>query len=118
MSRTILRRISWPVVLAGLTAPFLANCGCGMPGLPGGGGLPGMGNCPDMAKVEAIESFDFGKEFKLKADVGAKIKAGAEAAVEMKDLAERARTRKLKPEAAQNGASENTKPASSLRANA
>ena len=51
MSRTILRRISWPVVLAGLTAPFIANCGGGMPGLPGGGGLPGVsGNCPDIAR--------------------------------------------------------------------
>ena len=89
MTRTILRRISWPVVLAGLTAPFIANCGGAMPGLPGGGGgLPGVGgNCPDMAKVEAIESFDFGKEFGLKADVAAKIKGGASAAVEMKELA-------------------------------
>lgn len=88
MSRTILRRISWPVVLAGLTAPFIANCGGAMPGgLPGGGGLPGAGNCPDMAKIEAIESFDFGKEFKLKADVAAKIKGGAAAAAEMKELA-------------------------------
>jgi hypothetical protein len=74
------------VVLAGLTAPFIANCGGAMPSMPGGGGLPGAGNCPDMAKVEAIESFDFEKEFKLKADVAAKIKAGASAAAEMKAL--------------------------------
>jgi hypothetical protein len=91
MSRTILRRISWPVVVAGLSAPFIANCGGAMPSMPGGGGAPGLpgltGNCPDMAKVEAIESFDFEKEFKLKADVAAKIKAGAGAAVEMKELA-------------------------------
>ena len=52
----------------------------GMPGVPGGG------NCPDMAKIEAIESFDFGKEFKLKADVAAKIKGGVSAAVEMQEL--------------------------------
>jgi hypothetical protein len=61
-------------------------------GMPGGGGggspLGGMaGNCPDMAKVEAIDSFDFEKEFKLKADVALKIKAGAAAAAEMKELA-------------------------------
>src|SRR5579862_6082880 len=87
MSRTILRRISWPVVIAGLSAPFIANCGGAMPGgLPGGGGLPGAGNCPDMAKIEAIESFDFGKEFNLKADVAAKIKAGVSAAAEMQAL--------------------------------
>jgi hypothetical protein len=39
-----------------------------------------------MAKVEAIESFDFGKEFNLKADVAAKIKAGMGAAAEMQAL--------------------------------
>ncbi|MBV9946222.1 MAG: hypothetical protein JOZ69_05185 [Myxococcales bacterium] len=70
-----------------------------MPSLPGaggpsgGGGLPGVGaitgNCPDMAKVEAIESFDFEKEFKLKADVAARIKRGAAAAAEMKALADK-----------------------------
>jgi hypothetical protein len=76
-----------------LTAPFIANCGGAMPAMPGGGpggGSPlgGMaGNCPDMAKVEAIDSFDFEKEFKLKADVALKIKAGAAAAAEMKELA-------------------------------
>jgi hypothetical protein len=42
-----------------------------------------------MAKIEAIESFDFEKEFKLKADVAAKIKAGTAAAVEMKALSEK-----------------------------
>ena len=87
MSRTILRRISWPIVLAGLSAPFIANCGAMPANMPGGGALPGAGNCPDMAKIEAIESFDFGKEFKLKADVAAKIKGGAAAAAEMKELA-------------------------------
>jgi hypothetical protein len=87
MTGKIWQRISWPIVLAGLSAPFIANCGGGMPGMPGGGGLPGVGgNCPDMAKIEAIESFDFEKEFKLKADVAAKIKAGASAAAEMKEL--------------------------------
>ena len=40
-----------------------------------------------MAKVDAIESFDFEREFKLKAEVAAKIKAGAEAAAEMNALA-------------------------------
>jgi hypothetical protein len=60
-----------------------------MPSVPGGSGLPGggaAGNCPDMAKVDAIESFDFGKEFKLNADVATKIKSGAAAAAEMKEL--------------------------------
>jgi hypothetical protein len=92
MSRKFWGRISWPVVVAGLMGPFIANCGGGMPGIPGGPslpGVPGAGKCPDMAHVEAIESFDFEKEFKLKADVAAKIKAGAGAAVEMKALADK-----------------------------
>jgi hypothetical protein len=92
MTRNIWRHVSWPVVFAGLTAPFVANCGGSMPGMPGGGGgLPGVGNpagnCPDMAKAEAIESFDFEKEFKLKADVAAKIKGGVGAASEMNAFA-------------------------------
>jgi hypothetical protein len=100
MTRKFWRRVSWPIVFAGLSAPFMANCGGEMPslpsatsgGAPGGGGIPGIpgaGACPDMAKVEAIESFDFEKEFKLKAEVAAKIKAGAAAAAEMKALSEK-----------------------------
>jgi hypothetical protein len=95
MIRKFWRRISWPIVFAGVSAPFMANCGGAMPSLPGVpagsplSGLPGVGNCPDMAKVEAIESFDFEKEFKLKAEVAAKIKVGAAAAAEMKALSEK-----------------------------
>jgi hypothetical protein len=101
MTRKFWRRVSWPIIFAGAIAPFVANCGGAMPSLPGGsagapgggggplGGLAGASNCPDMAKVEAIESFDFEKEFKLKADVAAKIKTGAEAAAEMKALSDK-----------------------------
>jgi hypothetical protein len=100
MTRKFWRQVSWPIVFAGAVGPFVANCGGAMPSVPGapagapgggGGGLLGgvAGNCPDMAKIEAIESFDFEKEFKLKADVAAKIKAGAEAAVEMKALSDK-----------------------------
>lgn len=86
MTRKIMRRVSWPIVFAALAAPFVVNCGA-MPKLPG---VPNIaGNCPDMTKVEAVDSFDFGKEFGLKADVAAKIKAGAGAAVEMKALADK-----------------------------
>jgi hypothetical protein len=85
MTRKIMRRVSWPIVFVGLAAPFITNCGAlkGMPGVPS---LPG-GNCPDMAKIEEIDKFDFAANFKLSADVGAKIKAGVGAAVEMKALA-------------------------------
>jgi hypothetical protein len=95
MTRKFWQRISWPIVIAGVSAPLVTNCGGAMPALPGGGGgggspLGGLtGNCPDMAKVEAIESFDFEKEFKIKADVAAKIKAGAAAAAEMKALSDK-----------------------------
>src|SRR5579871_4976330 len=83
MTRTIMRRVSWPIVFAGLAAPFMVNCGA----LPAG--VPGAGNCPDMTNIEAVEKFDFAANFKLKADVGAKIKAGVGAALEMKALADK-----------------------------
>jgi hypothetical protein len=89
MIRKFWRRVSWPIVFAGLMAPFALHCGGAAPGgIPGGPALPGgaAGNCPDMSKAEAIESFDFGKEFNLKADVAAKIKAGVSAAAEMQAL--------------------------------
>src|SRR5260370_35808461 len=96
MTRKLWRRVSWPIVFAGLSAPLIAHGGAQMPGAPqvaGAPAVPGARNagaaagCPDMAKVDAIESFDFEKEFKLKAEVAAKIKAGAEAAAEMDALA-------------------------------
>jgi hypothetical protein len=86
MTRKIMRRVSWPIVFAGLAAPFVTNCG-GLPKMPGVPGLPG-GNCPDM-NLEAIDKFDFAANFKLKADVGAKLKAGVGAAVELKALADK-----------------------------
>src|ERR1700730_14657468 len=97
MIRKFWRQVSWPIVFAGLSAPFMANCGGAMPSLPGGtpgggGGLPGLagpGNCPDMAKLRGSEPSDFEKEFKIKPEVAAKIKAGAEAAAEMKALSDK-----------------------------
>ncbi len=94
MTRKLWRQVSWPVLFAGLCAPFIANCGGGMPGMPGGSSLPGVpggaaGNCPDMTKADAIESFDFEKEFKLKPEVAAKIKAGVGAASEMSAFADK-----------------------------
>src|SRR5579859_4924484 len=90
MSRKLWLRVSWPIVFAGLSAPFMMNCGAKTPTpeMPGAGALPGAagGGCPDMAKADAIESFDFGKEFNLKADIATKIKAGAAAAAEMNAL--------------------------------
>src|SRR3974390_2226440 len=85
MTRKIMRRVSWPIVFAGLAAPFVTNCG-GLPKIPGVPGLPG--SCPDM-KIEAIESFDFAANFKLNAQVAAKVKAGVGAALELKALADK-----------------------------
>ncbi|HEY8092078.1 MAG TPA: hypothetical protein VIF09_29655 [Polyangiaceae bacterium] len=86
MTRKIWRQVSWPIVFAALAAPFMVDCG-GLPKVPGVPGIPGVGNCPDMANIEAVESFDFAGEFKLKADVAGKIKAGLGAALEMQKLA-------------------------------
>jgi hypothetical protein len=86
MTRKIWRRVSWPIVFAGLTAPFLINCGS-LPKMPGG--LPGVGSCPDMSKPDEIAKFDFAGNFKLQPAVAAKVKAGVGAAVEMKILADK-----------------------------
>src|SRR5271155_27247 len=81
MTRQIMRRVSWPIVFAGLAAPFVTNCGgLKVPGLPG--------NCPDM-NVEAIDKFDFTTNFKLKAADALKVKAGLGAAINMKALADK-----------------------------
>jgi len=86
MNRKIWRSVSWPIVFAGLSAPFIVNCGA-LSKLPGG--LPGIPSCPDMSKPDEIAKFDFAASFKLKPDVAAKVKAGVGAAVEMKILADK-----------------------------
>jgi hypothetical protein len=84
MTRKSWRRVSWPIVFAGLIAPFVVNCGS-MPKLPGG--MPGVGSCPDMSKPDEIAKFDFASNFKLQPEVAAKVKSGVGAAVEMNILA-------------------------------
>jgi hypothetical protein len=87
MIRKFWRRVSWPIVFAGLMAPLAVHCGGSMPGASGLPGVPGVaGKCPDMSKADAIDTFDFEHEFNLKAEVAAKIKAGAAAAAEMQAL--------------------------------
>src|SRR5947209_1648308 len=63
----------------------VTTAGCGKKGL---GSISG-GGCPNLASAEAVASVDFAREFKLKADVAHKLKAGVEAAVELKALADR-----------------------------
>ncbi|MDP9035218.1 MAG: hypothetical protein M3O50_10445 [Myxococcota bacterium] len=95
ITRKFWRNVSWPILFAGVGAPFVANCGGGMPGVPSmptSGVMPAVpsaGSCPDMGKADAIDAFDFEKEFKLRTEVAAKIKAGAGAAAEMTALSEK-----------------------------
>jgi hypothetical protein len=52
-------------------------------------GVPGVGGkCPDLTKPEEILAFDFATNFKLKADVGLKLRAATAAAVELKGFAD------------------------------
>lgn len=79
-------RFAASVVFGLAVSPILVNCGQ-LPNVPGADKLPSAGNCPDMANVDAIMAFDFGKEFKLQGDVGAKIKGGVASAVDLKGVA-------------------------------
>ncbi len=88
MARDIWRRISWPVVIVGLSGPFMVNCGImqewsKMPT------NPLVPTCPDMSKIDDVEKFDFATSFKLNPVVGVKVKRGVGAALEMKALADR-----------------------------
>jgi hypothetical protein len=63
------------------------------PSAPGGGGAPSMpsvpsagGACPNLASVEGIARVDFAREFKLDVAASGKVKAGLEAAAELRDL--------------------------------
>lgn len=78
------RSVTMPVLVAGLAAPFLFNCG-GMPGVPGVPGMPG--DCPDIANAEAIAKLDFAQEFGFEAEGAAKVKGALTAAVELQGMA-------------------------------
>jgi hypothetical protein len=83
---------SYPVLALGLASPWLLNCGAKMPATPGLPDVPGAGavpGCPSTASVEAIESFDFEKEFKLDAQAAGKVKAGLAGAVEIKAFSDK-----------------------------
>ena len=74
----------------GILVPVFLS-GCGAVGAVGGmaSAVPGVGGkCPDLTKPEAILAFDFATNFKLSADVGAKLKAATAAAVELKGFAD------------------------------
>jgi hypothetical protein len=87
MTRTFWKSISWPLLVAGLSAPIVMNCG-GVPHVAGMPDVPGKANCPDMTSIDAVTNFDWTTEFKIDAKVGAKLKGGVAAAVEMKMIAD------------------------------
>jgi hypothetical protein len=63
---------------------MLVNCGK----LPGGiPGVPDLGNCPDTGSLDAIAKADWSAALKVDAKVGAQIKGGLQAALNLKDLA-------------------------------
>ncbi|MCU0693092.1 MAG: hypothetical protein MUF54_16990 [Polyangiaceae bacterium] len=78
------RSVSLPILVAGLAAPWLIDCG-GMPKVPGVPGMPG--DCPDIASAEAIAQVDFAKEFSFQAEGAAKVKAALTASVELQGVA-------------------------------
>src|SRR5258706_9508345 len=77
-----------PFLLLVSLSCFLAStvAGCHGKGVPG---IPTVGGCPNFASAEAVAKLDFAREFKLKADVAHQLKAGVEAAVELKAFADR-----------------------------
>lgn len=85
MRSNLWRNVSWPILVAGLAAPMLLDCGA-LPKVPGMPGLPG--GCPDLASVDAIANVDFAKEFGFDVEGAAKVKAAMSAGVQIKGLAD------------------------------
>ncbi len=86
MKRLTLKHLLASIALFTLTAPALINCGS-MPKVPGAPDLPGVpGACPDFSSADAVAKIDFASEFKIKADVGAKLKAGVQAAAQIQEF--------------------------------
>jgi len=86
MTRNFWRSVSWPILMAGLSAPLFLNCG-NLPKVPGAPELPGQCSL-DTSSAEAIAKFDFAGEFKLDAKAAAQLKGGIQAAVELKAFAD------------------------------
>ena len=85
---TILRRVSWPVVLVGLFAPLTIHCGA-INKATSAAGLPGVPQCPDMSKIDEVDKFDWVGSYKLQPKAAAQVKAGVGAAIELKALADK-----------------------------
>lgn len=68
-----------------VASPILVNCGAKLPGPLGD--LADAGSCPDSASVDAIAKVDWSQALKVDAKVGAQIKGGLQAAVNLQALA-------------------------------
>jgi len=77
------RNVTMPILVAGLAAPFLIDCGSlpgGLPGVPGG-------DCPDIGSVEAIAQADLAGSFGFDVEGAAKVKGALNASVQLQALA-------------------------------
>ncbi len=83
--RTIWRRLSWPLIVGALIAPFTTHCALVMPAIGAAGKM--ARSCPDTDNAEALDQFDFAGQFSLPVDVASKVKTSVEAAVEMTAIA-------------------------------
>ena len=84
------KKVLGAAIAFGVLVPVLSG-GCGAAGALSGAAsnVPGVGGkCPDLTKPEEILAFDFATNFKLKADVGLKLRAATAAAVELKGFAD------------------------------
>ncbi len=86
MTKKTWRTLAMPLVVVGLVSPFVTNCGGSIPGAPALPGVPG-GDCPP-ADVESLAKFDFAGQWKMQADVAAKLKSGVIASVALKGFAD------------------------------
>ncbi|MEO8874806.1 MAG: hypothetical protein ABI461_04390 [Polyangiaceae bacterium] len=84
MNRLTPKKFLITAFLSALTAPVLFNCGS-LPKVPGAPALPDT-SCPDFSSADAVAKVDFANEFKLKADVGSKLKAGVQASEEIQEF--------------------------------
>ncbi len=79
-------RLLTSVLLGGIVGVFVGSS-CDLATATPGDLASAAAGCPDTSSVAAIASFDWAKEFKLEAKIGGQIKAGLEAALELKGFA-------------------------------
>ena len=77
------RAVSWPVLGLLVASPLLMDCGA----LANAAAMASGGPCPDISSIDAIAKVDFAKELKVDVKIGAKLKGGISAALNLKNLA-------------------------------